>query len=86
VFGYPWYRDCPGVLKVASVEECRGAFIRVLSGEKTTKEKLLAFFKTFEDMSVRTHRVQPPNPAYHLGVAEGFENMSKVLRAQLKTL
>lgn len=57
VFGYPWYMHAPGVLRIASVEECREAFRRVEGGYLPDKEELFAFLEEFD-------RIGVPDPLY----------------------
>ncbi|MBI5456421.1 hypothetical protein HY969_01645 [Candidatus Kaiserbacteria bacterium] len=55
IFGAVWYRDCPGVVRVQSVEDCERIFEEVKAGKKVTKEGALAFLKALETVGVRTN-------------------------------
>jgi len=50
-----WYRDCPGVVRVQSVEDCRRVFAEIREGKRVRKEDALAFLKAIEDVGVRTN-------------------------------
>ena len=52
VLGFPWYRDCPGVFRASSVEECADAFRSIAKGACVNKRDLLAYFKALEEASV----------------------------------
>ena len=66
VFGIPWYRDCPGVLRVDSVESCVSAFKKVMNGAHVPQNSLLAFLKSVEEISIRAYIENPPggDPTY----------------------
>ena len=55
IFGAVWYRDCPGVVRVQSVEDCRRVFAEIREGKRVGKEEALAFLKAIEDVGVRTN-------------------------------
>lgn len=55
VFGTAWYRDCPGVRHVRSVEACRQAFADIARGENVKKEDVLAFFKALDEVALHTN-------------------------------
>lgn len=56
VFGFPWYRDYPGLSRVDSVESCRAA---LASGGYTTKEDVRRFLAALEKGSIRAYLENP---------------------------
>jgi len=43
IFGYPWFMHAPGILRVASVEDCRAALQKVKEGYAPDKTQMLKF-------------------------------------------
>jgi hypothetical protein len=62
VFGMPWWRDCPGMLTVQSVEDASTAFKEVASGKKIPQEDVLRYLKALEEVSVHAYIEDPHNP------------------------
>ena len=54
-FGAAWYRDCPGVVCVKSVEDCERAFAEIAKSTKNEDMYALAFLKALEEVGVRTN-------------------------------
>lgn len=54
VFGVSWYRDCPGVFKVDSVDACADALKKIEGGAVAPPSGLLAFLKAYEENSHRS--------------------------------
>jgi hypothetical protein len=55
IFGAAWYRDCPGVLRVQSVEDCKRAYEDIQKEKNVPREDVLAFLKALEDVALRTN-------------------------------
>ena len=52
MFGRYFYQDAPGVHQVETVEECKEAVSKILSGEsKITNDMVFAFLKALDDLS-----------------------------------
>lgn len=83
IFGIPWYRDCPGTLPVASVEDCRRAFARVRDGHRNDQSDMLAYLKALEEVSIRAHISDPPSDSPQ---EEPLENMRIISERVLKTI
>ncbi len=58
VFGIPWYRDCPGVIQVSSVNECRAAFDAITRMQvfKPNEHSMIAYLKALEDVTIRAYQ------------------------------
>ncbi len=59
LFGMPWYRDCPGVYRIDSVESCKKALGAIKGGAQAAKGDLLRFLKAYDEVSVRAY-IEPP--------------------------
>jgi len=55
VFGIPWWRDCTGVYRVSSVEECARAMREIERGSRASREDVLRFLKALEESSVHAY-------------------------------
>ncbi|MDO8521853.1 MAG: hypothetical protein Q7S08_01020 [bacterium] len=55
LFGIPWYRDCPGVISVRNVEDCKTALGQVQGESMTDKKGIVAFLKALEIVGTRAH-------------------------------
>lgn len=53
IFGLPWWRDCPGVLRVDSVESCREALRKIDEGG--SKRNALVFLKALDEVGVPSY-------------------------------
>lgn len=60
VFGIPWYRDCPGLFSVRSVEDCREALKELRERPTVQESHILAYLKALEKNSLRAHIGVPP--------------------------
>ncbi|TSC87195.1 MAG: hypothetical protein G01um10148_300 [Parcubacteria group bacterium Gr01-1014_8] len=85
VFGYPWYRDCPGTLRVENVDECRVALARIESGGlKLTTDGVIAFLKALDAVSVRAFIHDLIGQTEHMSEAESFRNIALKLNTELR--
>lgn len=55
IFGYPWYRDCPEVLRVRDVVTANQAMKKIESGFKPRPEEMIKFLKILDEVAVRGH-------------------------------
>ncbi len=53
IFGYPWYRDFPGLLRVTDVESCRKAFQKIVDGYQIEEQQVLNYLKAVDEISYR---------------------------------
>jgi len=52
IFGYPWYRDCPGVFKIEDVKTCREAFQEIEKGFLPDPQAVINFFKAVDEVGI----------------------------------
>lgn len=55
VFGLPWWGECPGILRVASVEDCRNAFAQIERGARVEQDDFIRYLKAFEESTIRAY-------------------------------
>ena len=83
VFGSPWFVDCPGVLRVDSVESSREAFATFQKDPLVSKEDVLRFLKALDVSSIHAslETTLKPRPTH-----EEEENMRRIAEAMSKRL
>ena len=52
IFGYPWYAQAPGAIRVGSVAQCRAAFERIVSGYRPDKQELFAYLSLYDQVTI----------------------------------
>ena len=72
IFGYPWYRDCPGVFRVDSVGSCRQVWQKIKEGYKIDQQKIINYLKSLDKASIRAY-------------VEIFEGRDEKLTKQMST-
>ncbi|PIT93763.1 hypothetical protein COU00_02590, partial [Candidatus Falkowbacteria bacterium CG10_big_fil_rev_8_21_14_0_10_43_11] len=53
VFGYPWYRDCPGVFKVNDAASCQKAIKEINNGYRVSQQQIINYFQSFDEATIR---------------------------------
>ncbi len=59
VFGIPWWGELPGILRVASVEDCRNAFAQIEGGAHIEHDDFIRYLKAFEESTIRAYFDNP---------------------------
>lgn len=86
VFGIPWYRDCPGVLLVRSLEDCRNAIASILSATAVREEDVLAFLKALEETGTRAHIGGSEAVVPVIGKEESMRAIVATLNRELRSM
>jgi len=91
IFGYIWYRDCPGAFKVRDTETVASALEKIAGGYKATKQDIINFLKKFDDISVHgyidhfgEYVDNEGNQISKLSPQESMDNTIKLLLAEIK--
>ncbi len=84
IFGYPNYRDCPGVFKVNGAGSCREAFKKINSGFKITEREIINFFYSLGKISFHTYFEKLSKVESKLTSPEHVEIMVKVMKKELE--
>ena len=84
VFGIPWYRDCPNVARVASVDECRTALANIGSGAlKPTLDGAIVFLNALDAVSIRAFIHDQIGQSENVSGTESFQNIARKLKRVL---
>lgn len=86
VFGIPWYRDCPGVLQVRTVEECKKALALVQKNQTVPATDVLSFLKVLGQEGTRAYLVSAPNAQPGIPLEESMRAIAGRLIRELSTL
>lgn len=80
LFGYTWYMDCPGVLRVHDVMSCKDA-LHVVEQKKYTTDNFstLAFFKALDDITAKAYVNKKFSKISSLSEEHSVQNMVQAL-------
>ena len=85
IFGYPWYMDCPSVLRASDVESCRAALRKVASGEfQISQQDVINYLKSLDDASYHIYIDDPEEKISQYAKQERSNNMIQAILAELK--
>ncbi len=83
IFGYPWYRDAPGVFKVNDVESCQVALAKINSGFKVKEQEIINYLASFDKISFQTYFDELSTSRSKLSTEEHINIMLEVLTEEL---
>ena len=85
VFGYPWYMDCPGVLRVSDVSTCSSALQRVASGEfQVNRQGVINYLKSLDNATIHLYVDDSEEKISLYSKKERMNNMIQAILAELK--
>ncbi len=83
VFGYAWYRDCPGVFSVRDTESCRDAFAKIQGGLQIREDELIRYFVCVDKASFNGYLETHMKKLAGLSESENSANLTKAILAEL---
>lgn len=83
VFGYPWYRDCPGVLRVNSVETCREALMKIGAGFAPKPQDIINYLKSFDEATIHGYIERFVDRQSKLNRRESISNIFEVIQREI---
>lgn len=83
VFGYPWYRDCPGVLRVNSLETCREALAKVGAGFSPKSQEMVNYLKSFDEATLHGYIERFVDRQSKLNRRESISNIFEVIQREI---
>lgn len=85
LFGYAYYMHCPGVFRVASVDECRAAFEKIEGGHSFSRQAVLNYFGVLDRVSVMGYFDHYGAQMANFGAEENARNILGFLRNLLQS-
>jgi len=79
IFGYPWYQNCPIILRVQDVESCKKAIQRIISGNIDNKDKVFNFLKALDNTSIKMYISSYIEKQSMLSKIENAKNILKAI-------
>lgn len=85
-FGYPWYRDCPGLFKVTDVASGKEALEKIKNGFRPDKQELLNYLISFQKVSPKLFRFPHLKILSALSVEENIKNHVDAITRELEQI
>ncbi len=89
ILGYPWYRDCPLMIKAEDAATCRAAFEKIKDGFKIEKQEVVNFLKSFDDAALHCYVDDPynslQNSVSELSSEQRLNNLAQAINQELLT-
>lgn len=85
VFGYPWYAQAPGVIRVGSVEDCRNAFRKIIDGYKPDKSLLFKYLALLDEVSFSGFHGASSGRVKIVGGEEQWMNLYRTIEHALES-
>ncbi len=86
IFGYPWYRDCPGVFKVNSTESCKEALKKIIAGFKISQQQIINYFKSFDEATIHGYVDDFGRKNSKLTEEENVRNITQAILAEIEKI
>ncbi|MDP2669388.1 MAG: hypothetical protein Q8P07_06225 [bacterium] len=83
IFGYSWYRDCPGVFRINGFESCRKALEKISSGFIVGQQQIINYLKSFGDASILAYLESVPIREVEISKKESKENIAKAILSEI---
>jgi hypothetical protein len=84
IFGYPWFQCMPGIFKVSSADDCRDVFSLIKSGYTPNWQKLLNYFKSFDEVSLHGYAAIFKNYIKRFAKTSQEESIEFLIQAVVK--
>lgn len=80
VFGYAWYRNCPGVLEINGVDACKEVLEKIKDGDfQNSHQNIINYLVAFEKVSIRAYTDQYLREAVKISVPESVQNYVRAI-------
>ena len=85
IFGYPWYMDCPEVLRAYDVSTCSSALEKIASGEfQVNRQSVINYLKSLDNASIHLYVDDSEETISKYSNQERMNNMVQAILAELK--
>ena len=86
IFGYPWYKDCPGVFKVNDVFSCRNALAKIASGFLAEQQKIINYLAGLDKAAIRGFISPSSGLDSKVSKEAGMKNITQAILEELKQI
>jgi len=83
VFGYPWYQNCPSLLRAHDTRSCREAIDKVVQGLSISQQEVINFIKALEKNTIKGYLSSYSESNSQLSWRENADNISEVLLREI---
>lgn len=84
VFGYPWYRECPCVLRVQDTETCQKAIDKIRDGLEIKQSEIIGYLKSFEEASWHGYLYNSVPGFQRLTLEDSVKNRADAILSELE--
>lgn len=86
IFGYPWYYDCPGVLRADDYDSCGQALKKIAGGFKPDQQPIINYLKSFGRSTIRGYMAPSAGEDSGLSKTESVKNIVDFIIKELPKL
>lgn len=86
VFGHTYYRDCPGVFKISSVQSAKEAIDKIISGFKVGRQEIINYLVSLDRVSFHGYLEPVIEVQSKLTPEENRNNFVKAIESELKKM
>ena len=83
-FGYPWYRNCPGVFLVSDTESCEEAIKRITGGFSINQQEIVNYLANFDKVSIQGYLESYCKDISKISEEENTINISNALILEIE--
>lgn len=84
VFGYPWFKDCPGVFRVDGVETTQAALNKISQGFTVERKEIINYLKCLDQATIHGYLGPLLEKVSRLTPKESIENIAKVILSEIE--
>jgi len=85
VFGYAWYKECPGVYKVDDFKSCQKALKGIKSGVKIEAQDVINYLKSFDEATIHGY-LEDYGQNISVTKQENTDNLIKIIINELNKI
>jgi len=83
-FGYPWYQDLPGLLRVNSADSCREAVKKIINGYKMDQQNVINYLKAFEKATIHGYIADRVGRCSKLTKQQSMDNITQAILREIE--
>lgn len=84
-FGYPWYRDCPGVFRVHDATSCREVVEKIQKGFVPDRQQVINYLYSFQNVCPNLFRAQNVKEITSISFEENIINHVNAIKSELSS-